>query len=311
MHLLLRTLQSLEEQVTKTTIDWHITVVDNNCTDKTFEAINQLINKATLPLSIIHEEKQGLTRARLCGVRNTTREWLAFIDDDCLLARDWLEETAAFAKAHRECGAFGGRISLSWECTPPEYIYRFPFAFAGKDHGSTAFKRKWLAGLGMTLRREALNETGWVQQPLLEDRIGNKLVSGGDMEIGLRISVLHEVWYSPDCRITHIIPERRTSRLYLQKMLFGLGASRHNVTALVWKQGYPLFLIYSILMLAGFLLKGIIEGTMELFSNKHRAGYAVNFSPGFGWSWALWQMLLMPKQRKSQMLGGVYRTSGY
>ena len=305
--LLSSTLQSLENQVIKTPVSWQITVVDNNCTDNTHRFVQDLKERTILPIEIIREFRQGLTAARLCGVRNTKKDWLAFIDDDCILAQDWLEQTVLFATNHKNCGAFGGKITLHWEVVPPDYIHRFLYAFAGKNHGSTPFKRKWLAGLGMTLRRQALIETGWIQGPLLDDRIGNKLVSGGDMEIGLRVSALYDVWYNPACRITHIIPKRRTSRIYLRQLLFGLGASRHNVAALTWKKSYLLFLVYAIPVSAGFFLKGIIEGTLELFSLKKKAGYAVFFSSGLGWLSACWKMFWMSRRKKTKLLGGIYR----
>jgi len=38
-----------------------------------------------------------------------------------------------------------------------------------------------------------------------------------DMEITLRVGAYYEVWYNPACMLQHIIPERRTTKKYLQQ----------------------------------------------------------------------------------------------
>jgi hypothetical protein len=235
---------------------------------------------------------------------------VAFVDDDCLLAPDWLEQTAAFARAHSACGAFGGRITLAWEGTPPAYARRFPYAFAGKNHGSCPHRRSWLAGLGMTLRRAALESTGWLEQPLLADRTAQALVSGGDVEIGLRIATRYEVWYAPECRITHFIPLRRTSRPYLARLLRGLGSSRHDVAALTWRGSYPAFALYELLGSAGLLVRGAADGARELLAGRDRAGFGVTLSPAKGWIQASIRTLRLDSGRRRALLGGALAPRG-
>jgi glycosyltransferase involved in cell wall biosynthesis len=191
--LLQETLASLEQLDVPAQIKWSVLVVDNNCTDDTRAVVEQFTNRRVLPLTIMVEKTQGLTAARVCGVKHTTAEWIAFIDDDCLLAPDWIEQAATFLRVHPACRLFGGRINLCWDQQPPLYLLYFPFAFAGKNHGDNPHTIKSVAGAGMVVNRIALEGCGWVNEQYLEDRIGTRLVSGGDVEICLRVGTYHEV----------------------------------------------------------------------------------------------------------------------
>ena len=55
----------------------------NNCTDRTAEVVQKHIRTGTIPsLRSVQETSQGLTPARLCGVRSTGAQWTAFVDDE-------------------------------------------------------------------------------------------------------------------------------------------------------------------------------------------------------------------------------------
>ncbi|MEA2563616.1 MAG: hypothetical protein QOH06_5120 [Acidobacteriota bacterium] len=296
--LLDRTLDAISKQRISSGISWEVLVVDNNCTDQTAEIVERHLE--SLPLRMVSEPRQGLTPARLCGVRNTLAEWIAFVDDDCLLAEDWVEEAARFAAEHPACGAFGGQVVLEWETDPPPYALNRRYAYAGKQHGVTAHRRPWLAGAGMVVRREALADCGWIGRQFLEDRIDKRPVSGGDMEIGLRIAARHEVWYNPACKLRHVIPAHRMTRQYLRRITFGLGASRHNAMALTWKGSYPAWLAYSALHSAGL-------AAFEIFGRRF-VDIPLTFSPVLGWWAAMWAMLRMDSAERRELLGSARRT---
>jgi len=297
--LLDRTLEAMSRLRVPAEVRCRVLVVDNNCTDETPDVVERWRSAFPLPLSIVREPTQGLTPARLRGVLETDGEWIAFVDDDCLLAEDWVEEAARFAAEHPECGAFGGRVVAEWEMEPPPYVLAHRYAYAAKEHGDTAHRRKWLAGAGMVVRRAALEACGWTARPLLEDRAGGRLVSGGDVEIGLRIAAGHEVWYAPACTLRHVIPARRMTRPYLRRITRGLGASRHHAAALTWKGSYPAWLLYSAAGSLGFLAMGMRQIV------RPRAGLdvALAFSPLLGWWMAMGEMLRMDADERRRLLG--------
>lgn len=205
-------------------------VVDNNCTDETGAVVRRHAADG-LPVRRIVEPRQGLTEARLRGARQSAAEWLAFVDDDCLLAEDWLEEALRFLEAHPRCGAFGGRIRLDWEVPPTPLALRYRKAYSEQDYGHAPVRLpmrrpyRYLAGAGLVVRKEALEACGWLVAPRLQDRQAGRLTAGGDAEINVRIlQAGYELWYTPDCRLDHRIPARRMSERYLVDLFQGIGA---------------------------------------------------------------------------------------
>jgi hypothetical protein len=87
----------------------------------------------------------------------------------------------------------------------------------------------------MVLRREALKASGWVQEPLLADRVGERVISGGDVEMVARIAGQGwEIWYAPECRLRHLIPATRATRRGVLSLVHGLGACSAHHDALWW-----------------------------------------------------------------------------
>jgi glycosyltransferase involved in cell wall biosynthesis len=301
--LLDRTLAAISRQKVSPGVRWRVVVVDNNCTDGTPEVVERYAREGGFDLRRVCETKQGLTPARVRGVKEGEGEWIAFVDDDCLLAENWIEEAARFAAEHPECGAFGGHIILEWEEQPPPYVLNFPYAYAGASHGETAKRRDWLAGAGMVVRRTALEACGWIDEQFLEDRKGSRLISGGDVEIGMRIATLYELWYNPACKLRHVIPARRTSREYLRRMVFGLGASRHNSNALKWRGSYAGWCFFSALCSIGFLAMGVRQLALELAGRRAGVDVKVAFGPLVGWWTAMWGMFRMDASERRRLVG--------
>ena len=288
--LLDATLDALARQRVSEDVDWQVLVVNNNCTDDTLQVLERRSVRAVV------EVKQGLTPARVRGVNETSRDWIAFVDDDCLLDENWIEQAAHFAAEHAECGAFGGEIIPRWEVTPPSYVLSRRYAFACKYHGETPHRRPWLAGAGLVVRREALVNCGWLDKQYLEDRKGGRLVSGGDMEIALRVGSMYELWYNPACKLQHVIPARRMSREYVRGVTRGLGASRHNADALKWSGSYAAWLPYSAALALGFVARGAFELARD-------ADFKTAFSPALGWCCAMWEMFRMDAAERRELLG--------
>jgi glycosyltransferase involved in cell wall biosynthesis len=299
--LLDRGLDALARQRVGPGVDWSVLVVNNNCTDETPEVLEKHLRAGLLPLRVVVESVQGLTPARVRGVRETAGEWVAFVDDDCLLAEDWVEQAARFAAGHPECGGFGGQVIPEWETPPPPYVLGNLYAYACKSHGETPHRRPWIAGAGMVVRREALDACGWLERQFLEDRKGARLVSGGDMEIALRVGARYELWHNPACRLRHFIPARRMSREYLRRVTRGLGASRHNAEALRWKGSYAGWLLYSSAFPLGFGALGLLRLARGLFGPG--LDFMTALSPAAGWCSAMWGMLRMDAAERGELIG--------
>jgi GT2 family glycosyltransferase len=216
---------------------WSCLVVDNNCTDDTSNVVHRHMRAGAIPgLRSVQEPQQGLTPARLRGVRSSTAPWIAFVDDDCILQPDWIAHAVSFAESHPRIGAFGGRVVVDFATEPPHYVRAHAYSFAEQIRGDFQERVPFLVGAGLVVNRSALTACGWTDAPLLADRVGKRLVSGGDVEIVLRIaSEGYELWYVPACELRHRIPSRRTSLRYLIAINRGLGISQALADALVWE----------------------------------------------------------------------------
>lgn len=215
---------------------WRVLVVDNNSSDATAAVVARHCEAGAVPgLRRVEEPVQGLTPARVRGVTATTAPWVAFVDDDCLLAPDWVRQASAFAASHPDAGGFGGRVVPTYDQPPPPVLAGYGWAFAEQDLGDEPVTTECLVGAGMVVNRAALVESGWVVRPYLADRVGRRLVSGGDVEIALRLAGTgRPLWYSPALGLRHLVPARRTTMRYLTRMTFGLGTAWSLASALTW-----------------------------------------------------------------------------
>ncbi len=302
--LLDRTLIAISKQQVSPEVEWKVLVVNNNCTDDTEAVVDRHIRSGQIPgLSMVLEPTQGLTPARLCGVKNTTAKWFAFVDDDCLLEKEWVAEAVKFALAHPDCGAFGSRVILEWETPPPPYVLNFKYSFAEQDHGMHPQKVSFLAGAGLVVNRSAIIGSGWVDRQFLADRVGKKLISGGDVEITLRLAAKYELWYNPACQLKHFIFAKRTSKKYLMNINYGLGTSQLYADSMLWAGSYPALLWASGLGALRHSFYAFTQALKAALGRGSMVEVAITTSFVLG-RWAgIGRMLRMNPQKRRDLLG--------
>lgn len=302
--LLDQVLNAIAQQQVSSTINWGVLVVNNNCTDETEAIVAKYLQFGKIPnLRTILETRQGLNYARRCGVQNTHRDWLAFVDDDCILTADWVEQAVAFAVTHPQCGAFGGRVILSWDRQPKPFVKQFGYCFAEQNRGEIAKQVDCLVGAGITINRSALLTTGWLEKQYLQDRIGKKLVSGGDVELALRLGSNYQLWYNPNCKLNHLIPCQRTKFQYLWKMNYGLGISQVLGDSLLWSSFDRHWLFVFVQRAINFSAEVLINLIKALFGRRSKAVAALNLSFLFGKWMGIWRLFMMNRQERYQLLG--------
>ena len=90
---------------------WQLVIVNNGSTDKTELVISDFEKRSTLNITYVYEPAPGLSRARNAGLSNADAEVIAFTDDDCYPAEDFL--TRVFFRMSDGNFAFcGGRVLL-------------------------------------------------------------------------------------------------------------------------------------------------------------------------------------------------------
>jgi hypothetical protein len=167
---------------------------------------------------------------------------VGYVDDDCLLAPDWVEEAVAFGGERDRAGVFGGINELLWEVPPTPLADLYGESLARRDLGAKPTRMpsgEWRMppGAGMVLRRQAIIDSGWLDGAVLRSRrragIGGSIACGEDAEIELRIRRAGwEIWYSPSLRLRHVIPENRIGLGYLRRLHRGFGRAEPFLRAL-------------------------------------------------------------------------------
>lgn len=91
---------------------WELVVVDNGSRDRTPEMLREFARTCPHPLTLVHEPRPGLGRARNAGLRASAGALVAFVDDDCYPAADFLARVRACFAENAHWGYLGGRILL-------------------------------------------------------------------------------------------------------------------------------------------------------------------------------------------------------
>ena len=234
-----RTLAGLREQ-TLPAAQWETIVVDNASSPP----LDAAAWKEFAPpnLRLVPEPTLGLTSARRCGLAAARAPICVLVDDDNVLAPDYLELTNRLFHAHPRVGALGGRVQPEFEQPPAPWQLEFLPLLALRDLGpEPQFARTLRAerarkntyppcapiGAGMGLRREAVQD--WLRRSpdsALSDRRGNELSSAGDNDLVFAVMAAGwEVAYFPELVLTHLIPATRLDARYLARLNRGIQRS--------------------------------------------------------------------------------------
>jgi glycosyltransferase involved in cell wall biosynthesis len=229
---LARVLEALKAQ-TLSTGGWELLVVDN--ASKSSVAASHNISWHPNARHV-REEDLGLTCARLRGIGESRADLLVFVDDDNLLAMDYLATAVRLLQNHPWLGAIGGQTLPEYEVSPPEWLGRYERLLAirrlKRVRWSNAVddwdSQPW--GAGMVVRRSVCEiyvnnlSKGFDRRAL--DRKGTRLTSAGDIDLVLGcLDVGLGFGTFPELVVTHLIPERRMTEEYIAEITRALMSS--------------------------------------------------------------------------------------
>jgi hypothetical protein len=224
-----RCLAALKAQTLPAT-QWELLVIDNAC---------EAPLAARLDISwhggarMIREDTLGLTPARLRGIQEAAAELLVFVDDDNVLAPDYLEVALQVAGHKPFLGSWSGDCEPDFDEKPPPWLRRY--------WGNLALRRVesdlWSnlpreadtlpCGAGLCVRRAVaqhylmLNRTG--KRGFQLDRTGKSLISGGDQDLAACACDLgYGVGVIAALRLTHLIPAARLTLDYQTRLAEGI-----------------------------------------------------------------------------------------
>jgi glycosyltransferase involved in cell wall biosynthesis len=90
---------------------WELVIVNNGSTDETANVIDDFIAKGLIDVRVVFESQPGLARARNAGWTASRGAVVAFTDDDCYPAVDYVDEICRCMQ-ERSLDYIGGRVLL-------------------------------------------------------------------------------------------------------------------------------------------------------------------------------------------------------
>jgi len=179
------------------------------------------------------ERQPGQSYARNLGIMSTDKQYIAFTDDDVLVARDWLKTTVDTLETHN-ADCVGGKIVPRWlENRPPWLGDNLLNVLAMLDYGDTLFEfqlasdQRILYGANFAFRRESLIRMG-----MFNIRLGKTGDFGGgedkEMFEKLRLNGGKAI-YNPASVVFHKVFPDRLKKSYFRKWYYAAGKGRARV----------------------------------------------------------------------------------
>lgn len=212
-------------------------IIDNNSTDRTIEVAKatwSAMSPKNFPMRVVEECSQGLSFARQRAASEAAYPIILFCDDDNLLDKDYLVFACDLMQDEKVGAASGVGAPISSEDFPAWFFTFAEFYAVGLqrpelllaeggqlDITDTLTRCPW--GAGYVTRKELLEAVFKAPYvPLLADRSGTALTSGGDYEIGHLVAASGKrLVIDGRLNFQHNIPAERITLSYLSRLLDG------------------------------------------------------------------------------------------
>ena len=216
------------ESVRNITFDrpWELIVVDNGSVDETASVVRQFFGSAVVSGLYVFEPKMGKSNALNTAMKIARGQIVAFTDDDCYPAPDFLTRVW-LAFQDPSVGYVTGRIMLHDPTDCPVTINETttPLTFSARSFISVGI----VQGANMAFRRGVLVAIGGFD-PLFG---AGSLFAGEDLDAAARASAMG--WkglYCPEVVVRHHHGRKRSDIPRLMKF-YGIGAGAYHMKLLL------------------------------------------------------------------------------
>ncbi|MEM7579413.1 MAG: glycosyltransferase [Mastigocoleus sp.] len=203
-------------------IDFEVLVIDNASSDRTRAVVEERLNHPRL--KYIYESTVGLSVARNTGAQNSSGEIIAYLDDDAVASKAWLQTLYSAFQDNQRLAIAGGKVTLLWQkgMQAPKWLSSGLAANLGAyDLGDKLvyIENPGLTprGLNYSIRRNFLDEIGGFDTNL--GRVGKNLLSNEELQ--MTELALEKGWlvaYIPDAIAAHnVSPERVKPGWFFQR----------------------------------------------------------------------------------------------
>lgn len=259
--------------------EYEIVLVDNNSSDNTKGECQRFV--ADFPdvvLRYCFEEKQGLSHARNCGITNAHGDLLVYVDDDAIVNKEYLSTYADFFKRNSDAVAAGGPILPQYDgCEEPDWMSHYTRQLVtGKlylGEKEREFPGDAFPGGGnAAYRKSVFDAVGLFNVEL--GRKGNSLIGAEEKDLFDKMTSRGmKFYYLPTAILYHLIPPKKLTQDYFDRLTYSIGVSEHYRTLQISKKKYFVRLAKeaikwaaTIVLWTGFALRGKFSKGNKLIS---------------------------------------------
>lgn len=191
--------------------------------------VNFYKTKVPANTKIVLSQKSGLSNARNTGIDYGEGEIIAFIDDDAVADRKWLENLVKNYADPNVVGV-GGLTKPLWANGNPSWFpeeLNWVVGCSYKGHPEFKANVRNPIGCNMSFRKSVFEKVGCFRPDL--GRFGKRLLASEEAELSMRI---HEkipnskIIYEPSAVVHHKVTKKRASLTYVWKRSFYEGVSK-------------------------------------------------------------------------------------
>lgn len=212
-----------------------IIVVDDN--ETLYREITVTYNTQGNVRVIVSGEGTGVSEARNSGIKAAQGDVVAFLDDDAVADRKWMESMVDIYQK-TDAMALAGKILPIWLGKKPDYLpeelyWLVGLTYQGFARGGVAEVRNAL-GPNMSFRQEVFAKVGLFSVHFGFTRQGIPYRQGEEAEFALRMrgKLGKGVIYNPGLVVYHKVPTAKTRRRVLLKRAFYQGYAKARLKRL-------------------------------------------------------------------------------
>ena len=249
--------------------DYEIVLVNNNSTDGTESECQRFAkDHPEVAMRYCVEKQQGLSYARNRGIMESQGEVLVYVDDDAVVNREYLQTYADFFNRNKEAVAAGGPITPRYDgCEEPSWMSHYTRQLVTGELNLGTREREFPKGAfpgggNAAYRKSVFNEVGLFNVEL--GRKGNSLIGAEEKDLFDKMTSRGmKFYYLPNAILYHLIPPKKLTQDYFDRLTYGIGVSERYRTMQIGKKKYLNRLLKeavkwggTMVLWTGFALKG-------------------------------------------------------